>query len=165
VCSIPKSGLFPETIIMARPRTPTTIKSAQGTLRPGRETPATAADALTTAPTPPPHLSPAAANEWKRLAPVVVDLGTLSRADLRGFELLCSILGTAADAEAVIKTEGMTFATAGGMRAHPACKLLETARAQAARLLEQFGLTPKARNYVGQAKQAATEAEKPGYFT
>ena len=150
---------------MARPRTPTTTKAAQGTLRPGRESPATAADALTTAPAPPDHLSEASQAEWKRLAPVVVDLGTLSRADLRGFELLCSILGTAADAESVIKSEGMTFATAGGVRAHPACKLLETARAQAARLLEQFGLTPKAQNYVGQAKQAATEAEKRGgYF-
>lgn len=149
---------------MARPRTPTTIKAAQGTLRPGRETPATAADALTTAPPPPSHLSEAAKTEWKRLAPVVVNLGTLSRADLRGFELLCSILGTAADAEAVIKTEGMTFATSGGMRAHPACKLLETARAQAARLLEQFGLTPKARNYVGQAKQAETKTDKGGNY-
>ena len=111
-------------------------------------------------------MSEAARDEWKRLAPIVVDLGTLSRADLRGFELLCSILGTAADAESVIKSEGMTFATAGGVCAHPACKLLETARAQAARLLEQFGLTPKARNYVGQAKQAATETEKRGnYFS
>lgn len=151
---------------MARPRTAATIKAAQGTLRNHRQDTLTAADALTETPPPPGHLSDAAQTEWTRLAPLVVELGTMSRADLRAFELLAATLATASDAEAIVKREGMTMPTGGGgVRSHPAVKVMETARAQAVRLLEQFGLTPKARNYVGQAKQAATEAERPGYFS
>lgn len=152
---------------MARPRTATSIKAEKGTLRNCRQAPQTAAEALTTVPLAPDHLSEAAKAEWDRLAPLVVSLGTMSRADLRAFELLAATLATASDAEAIVKREGMTMPTGGGgVRSHPAVKVMETARAQAARMLEQFGLTPKVRNYVGPAKQAPTPEEKrAGYFS
>lgn len=141
---------------MPRNRLPDTIKATQGTLRKCRTVPAVAAEALTTIPPPPRHLPTAASGEWKRLAPVVESLGTVSAADLRAFELLCSTLATAADAEAKVRDEGMTMPTSGGgIRSHPAIRVMETARGQAARLLEQFGLTPKARNYVSRAQPGA----------
>lgn len=144
---------------MARPRMADTTKSSKGTLRNNRLAPATAAEALAKIPPPPSHLSAAASGEWKRLAPIVEGLGTVSGADMRAFELLCSTLATAGDAESTVRKEGMTMQTGGGgVRSHPAVKVMETARAQAARLLEQFGLTPKARNYVSKAQQAESAA-------
>lgn len=141
---------------MTRPRLPVTTKAITGTKRSGRAAPATAADALATLPPPPKHLSGPAAGEWARLAPIVSGLGTVSAADLRAFEMLCATLATASDAEATVREEGMTMPTGGGgVRSHPAVKVMETARGQAARLLEQFGLTPKARNYVSRAQATA----------
>lgn len=150
---------------MARPRMAETVKANKGTMRGGRTTPATAANALAAMPPPPEHLPDAASREWKRLAPIVAELGTVSAADLRAFELLCSTLATASDAEAAVRAEGMTMPTGGGgVRSHPAVKVMETARAQAARLLEQFGLTPKARNYVSRAP-AGVGSEADKWFT
>jgi P27 family predicted phage terminase small subunit len=156
---------FQENRKMARPRMAETVKANQGAARNGRNAPATAADALATIPPPPKHLPAAASGEWMRLAPIVESLGTISSADLRAFELLCSTLATASDAETAVKKEGMTMPTnGGGVRSHPAVKVMETARAQAARLLEQFGLTPKARNYVSRAPTGAG-SEGDRWFT
>ena len=101
---------------------------------------------LDQAPDPPSHLGERAAAEWRRLAPVAAALGTLTEADLRGFELLCETLATEAEARAVIQAEGCATTTAGGgAKSRPEVRVMETARAQAARLLAEFGLMPKGR--------------------
>ena len=101
---------------------------------------------LAEAPAPPADLSPRAAAEWRRLAPAAAALGTLAEADLRGFELLCETLATEAAARAAIEAEGYTVPTAGnGLKPRPEVGAMERARAQAARLLAEFGLTPRGR--------------------
>ena len=101
---------------------------------------------LDQAPEPPAHLSARAAAEWRRLAPVAAVLGTLTEADLRGFELLAETLATEAEARAVVQAEGCATTTAGGgAKSRPEVRVMETAGAQAARLLAEFGLTPKGR--------------------
>lgn len=101
---------------------------------------------LDQAPDPPSHLGERAAAEWRRLGPVAVALGTLTEADLRGFELLAETLATEAAARAVVEAEGHAVPTAGGGRKpRPEVRVMETARAQAARLLAEFGLMPKGR--------------------
>jgi P27 family predicted phage terminase small subunit len=101
---------------------------------------------LAEAPAPPAHLSARAAAEWRRLAPAAAALGTLAGADLRGFELLAETLATEAEARAVIQAEGCATTTAGGgAKSRPEVRVMETARAQAARLLAEFGLMPKGR--------------------
>jgi P27 family predicted phage terminase small subunit len=98
------------------------------------------------APEPPDHLSPRAAAEWRRLAPAAAALGTLAEADLRGFELLAGTLATEAEARAVVEREGHAVPTAGGgWKPRPEVRVMETARVQAARLLGEFGLTPRGR--------------------
>lgn len=75
-----------------------------------------------------------------------VGIGTLTQADLRAFELLAVTLAAEAEAREVIQREGLTVLTAdGGRKPHPAVRIAETARAQAARLLSGFGLCPKGR--------------------
>lgn len=104
---------------------------------------------LTRAVEPPAHLNERQASEWRALMPAVVALGTISRADLRAFELLCVTLAAETEAREAIQRDGMTIeAGSGGKKAHPALKAAETARMQAKQLLESFGLTPKGRQSI-----------------
>lgn len=96
--------------------------------------------------------------EWNSLAKVAHQLGTLTAADLRAFELLCELLATERQARETIARDGMTVATAGGtVKPHPTVRTLENARRQATALLAAFGLTPKGR---GAGKRAAAPAMK-----
>ena len=101
---------------------------------------------LAEAPDPPTHLSAGAAAEWRRLAPAAAALGTLADTDLRAFELLCDTLATEAETRTVVEREGCAVPTVGGgAKPRPEVRVMETARAQAARLLADFGLTPRGR--------------------
>jgi P27 family predicted phage terminase small subunit len=133
---------------------PTRLKSSQRkdlhhTARRDRQPKPAVFGRLLTVPRPPKHLSQRAATEWKRVAPALVAIGTLTGADLRALELLAETLATEAEARAILATEGLTAQTAdGGSKSHPAVRIMETARGQAVRLLADFGLTPKGRQSV-----------------
>ena len=104
---------------------------------------------LKRAPPPPSHLPDRAAVEWRHLARICIKLGTLTEADIRAFELLCVTLAAETEAREVLQREGLTTPTAnGGSKPHPGVRMAETARAQAAHLLAQFGLTPRGRKSV-----------------
>lgn len=101
------------------------------------------------APKPPAWLSKRARVEWRRLAPIAFNLGSLKFAHFRAFGLLCETLAQAEEARRTIERDGMTVAAgSGGRKAHPALRVLATAQAQAARLMSEFGLTPAARSRV-----------------
>ncbi len=120
-----------------------------------------AGDRLTKAPLAPKTLSQNAKQEWKVLASVLVELGTICKADLRALEMLCEILADASRLQKMVNIEGLLLETGtGGKKANPAVKSLETARNQAERMLANFGLYPKARNYVSRAP----EPEGPNSF-
>jgi P27 family predicted phage terminase small subunit len=137
---------------MPQEKIPAARKRLSSTLRESRERPKTAAQALDKAPRPPKHLPAAAQAEWRALMAMAVELGTITAADLRAFEMLCCTLATVSEAETAIRMQGLTLATEnGGQKSHPAIKIMETGRAQAAALLRDFGLTPKARNHVAKA--------------
>jgi len=130
-------------------RKSTHTKLVTGTLRADRQPRADVAARLTIPPKPPAQLGPRAAGEWRRVARAAAGIGTLTTADLRALELLAQTLATEGEAQQVLTAEGLTVATAdGGRKAHPALKAMEVARAQAARLLAEFGLSPKARQGV-----------------
>lgn len=58
------------------------VKKAKGTLRPDRLKNGPVPSALTSWPKPPPHFSPAESVAWERLGGAVMELGSVSRADL-----------------------------------------------------------------------------------
>ena len=131
------------------PKTSQELKKLRGTDRADRQRPIAAGERLKEPPEAPDTLSPGAVQEWKALAPVLVELGTVCRGDLRAFEQLCETLATANALQAAIETEGVLIKTGtGSFKTNPAQRSLETARNQATRLFTEFGLTPKARNYV-----------------
>jgi P27 family predicted phage terminase small subunit len=130
-------------------RKSTSLKQFQGTARPDRTPKRTALDRLAVPPPPPSHLSQRAQIEWVPLATATVELGVLTSADMRALELLAEVLATESELREVLKKEGLTIVgSEGGSKAHPGCKLLESTRNQAARLLCEFGLTPKGRQGV-----------------
>jgi P27 family predicted phage terminase small subunit len=80
------------------------------------------------------------------VARAALGVGTLTAADLRALEILAVTLAAEAEARDAISLEGLTIRTAdGGRKPHPAVRIAETARAQAARLLGDFGLLPRGR--------------------
>ena len=129
------------------------VKALRGTARPGRRIAPAALVRLTRAPAAPANLSPAAAAEWQRLAPILVRAGTLTDGDLVALQLLAETLGSANEFAATVAREGTTIPAGGGSKGHPALQALATARAQARTLLSDFGLSPRSRASVDVAAE------------
>jgi P27 family predicted phage terminase small subunit len=109
-------------------------------------------EALRESPPPPEGMSDRACIAWEAIAHELVELGVLTTADLTALALLCETQATASELEETIQKEGFTLSTgSGGKKAHPALKSLESTRNCAARLLAEFGLTPKSRKFVEKA--------------
>lgn len=144
---------------------PQSRKLLSGTNRPGRDQKGiSAGDALTEAPPPPDGMSVRACVAWEVLAAETVSLGVLTSADLPMLTLLAETQATAVELEATIQEEGFTVSTAaGGKKAHPALKALESTRNAAGRLLKEFGLSPLSRKYVERAPTAIDEDDKSGF--
>ena len=133
-------------------------KMAAGTNRPDRK-PKNFSSRLMRVPSPPAHISISAAVQWRRLAPVLTNIGVLSTADLCTLALLCETLATEEVAREIVEAEGLATATSdGGLKPHPSVRIMETARAQVAALFKEFGLTPRSRAGVNLA--APTPAEE-----
>ena len=144
---------------MPNPKLSKQTKQLKGTYRKERDKSSIRADqALKEAPEPPDTLTAGGRMEWLKLAPVAVQLSTLTAGDLRAFEMLAECLASASELQSLVATQGLLIQAAnGGQKANPAQRSLETARAQAHRLLEAFGLTPKSRNYVERAAEPQSE--------
>lgn len=125
------------------------LKLVAGTARPDRAPKRDGAERLVVPPEPPDHLDARAQAEWCRVAQAAVSLGTLTTADLAALELLAKTLATEAAACELLAQQGFTCMTAeGGMKSHPAVRIMEAARGQARALLSDFGLTPRAKQGV-----------------
>src|SRR3954453_841253 len=143
---------------LARPRSPLSAASDPRTV--ARRAPRSAGDRLDELPEAPEGLSEAAERAWGHVGGTAGDLGTVTVADLPALALLARCLGSEAEASAVLARDGLTITNGSGVtKAHPALTALGQARAQANRLLADFGMTPRGRNYV--AALPAAEADDP----
>jgi P27 family predicted phage terminase small subunit len=94
-------------------------------------------------PSPPASLSTRAREEWRRLAPIAHQAGTLTARSAKAFEILVEVLATERQARELVATDGITVKTGrDGVKPHPAVRTMETARAHAAVLMRQFRLEP-----------------------
>lgn len=149
------------------PRRSVASKTARGTLRADRIKAVPAGERLLEVPKPPAGLSKAAAAEWAGLAGVLVEVGSLTRADLRNLALLAELLADITALEVDVRRDGYTLETqSGGRKANPAAQALQSARGLAHKLLTDFGLNPRARGSVDQAPEAAGQDDDPAaaYF-
>src|SRR5210317_1455194 len=103
---------------MPNPKLSRDIKELRGTYRPSRDKPSlTAKQALQEPVEPPDTLSTGARQEWLALMPLVVEMETCTRADLRAFEQLCETLAGQSELDALVKAEGHLIPAAnGGMK-------------------------------------------------
>lgn len=111
-------------------------------------------------PAPPAGLSTRARQEWDALAPIAHAAGTLSARTAKQFEILCEVLATERQARELVAADGITVKTGRGegLKAHPACRAMETARAHAAEMLRQFRLSPP-KGAAGNPPPAKTKAK------
>ncbi len=69
---------------------------------------------------------------------------------------------TEAEARAVVVAEGCAVPAAGDrLKPRPEVRVMETARVQAARLLADFGMTPKGRRGLDMAPSGGASADDP----
>lgn len=126
-------------------RTSHQLKAIRGTARADRAPKSTGGERLTEAPLPPAGMSELAAAEWRQLADVLVRSGMLVESDLRALELLAETLATEAQLREILRGRSLMMESDKG---HPAFRMQLTTRTLAARLFDQFGMTPKAREGV-----------------
>lgn len=127
-------------------------KALQGTLRGDRMHPGvSAAVRLTAAPAAPASLSDDARPHWDVVAPLAVEVGTLTGADLPALAVLAETLATEQTLRAALSKEGVTITTGTTTKAHPALRALSDTRSQVIRMLAAFGLTPLGRMSVDTA--------------
>jgi P27 family predicted phage terminase small subunit len=138
-----------------RPRTSATKLLAAGSSK-GRRRPDPAGPTLlATVPKPPAGIDPEAAATWRTLAPLLVERGSLTQSDLPALRLLCDMTADAASIAATLREQGRVVAAADGTpKPHPLVKQLIDPRAQVMRLAHDFGLTPRAREYVSSSPLA-----------
>jgi len=120
-------------------------------------------------PMPPDFLCEQALIYWKRLVPMLDEMGLLSKADGDALAMYCQSLSRLAECEKVINEEGPTYKTytADGqlsqIKLRPEARLAKEMYGIVNRLGKEFGLSPSARAHlnVQDAKPAApTEKEK-----
>ena len=144
-------GALTDAWVMEHPSAKLTLEALSerwGTSRPDRDRvrELTSLDRLESAPPPPPYLSDEARPEWILLAEIAVQMGTLTMTDLRSMALLCEQLALETQLRQTLRREGLLVNAVGnGQKAHPAIRALESTRAQAMKLMDSFGLNPKAR--------------------
>jgi len=118
------------------------------------------------APSPPKHLGPEARKEWKRITPLLVDLGLVSGLDRAALALYCQAVGRLSELETAFNgqvdlkvSDGATYFDAVYQASHSVTpsgyaqqsvivQLIKSHREQVNRYLMHFGLSPAARGRV-----------------
>jgi P27 family predicted phage terminase small subunit len=126
---------------------PTVLKLLAGS-RADRINPAEPVPGLV-APEPPDHLDRAALDEWKRLTPILMEMGILSKADGAALALYCDAYSRWLRARMDVLKRGSIVETAAGtLKLNPHIYLINSSMRLMKELLVEFGCTPSARSRV-----------------
>ena len=95
----------------------------------------------------PNHLLPEAKKEWKRLAPVLMDLGLLTAADAVPFEGYCTAYARWLEAQDEINKHGSIYKdNEGKIRPNPFIAIANQQMREIKSFAAEFGLTPSTRS-------------------
>ena len=99
---------------------------------------------------PPTWLKGRARREWKRIAPMVADMGVLTVADNDAAALMCDALAEYIEAREVVRQHGATYeaeAKNGAVivRPRPEVGMYQDAWRRVLRMMTDFGMTPSSR--------------------
>ena len=108
---------------------------------------------------PPDWLQGEAAEEWRRLAPVLYRLGLLTEIDGAALATYCATYARWRDAERHLAADGMVITGKGGYLCQsPYIPIANRCIAQMRSFLIEFGMTPSARSKV----QTSADRDSPG---
>jgi P27 family predicted phage terminase small subunit len=100
-------------------------------------------------PDPPEHLDPIALAEWARMAPLLAEMGVLSRVDGPALATYCQHYSRWVKAEAKLSAGELAVKGAkGNLVISPFIRIAAAAMAAMARMLVEFGCTPSSRSRV-----------------
>jgi P27 family predicted phage terminase small subunit len=144
-----------------RPPKPTTLKVLHGTDRPDRvnaNEPKPSADGVKA----PSWVKGKARTQWKKIAPMLQDMGVLTVADETALGLLCDALAEYIEAQEMLRKLGRSYAviTEAGSemwRPRPEVSMAQDAWRRVNNMLGQFGMTPSSR-----AKLSAITSDEDG---
>lgn len=132
-------------------------------------------------PSPPAHLSKEAKKEWKRITPLLEELGLISKLDRAALGLYCQVAGRLAELEtafngqiALLVAKGIDYADAVYQVSHAVTpsgyaqqsvmvQLIKSHREQLHRYLMHFGLSPAARGRVMASNYVDPTLPLPGF--
>ncbi len=101
---------------------------------------------MQTVPNPPAWLSRLGKQEWRKVAPILVERKHLTEADLGTLAAYADAAGQLAEATRLVNRDGMVVQTDKGPRKHPAISIQQNARNQVRQLAAELGLTPVSRS-------------------
>jgi P27 family predicted phage terminase small subunit len=110
---------------------------------------------------PPDFLDAVAQKEWKRIAPLLKDLGLLTKVDTVALAAYCQAFSDFVSASKVL-AKGTMFTTPNGyVQPRPEVGIKRTAASQILRFCQEFGMTPSSRaRMVVDVKPAAASRKK-----
>lgn len=118
-----------------------------------------------TIPEAPAHLTPAALEEWDRIAPVLLEQGLLTDLDRAGLAAYCVAYARWIEAEESVRKLGVLVKSPNGFPVHsPYLAIANRAMEQMQRLLAEFGMSPSSRSRVTATDKAARSANKLSQF-
>lgn len=100
-------------------------------------------------PKPPTHLNKYGKKEWKRILPVLMNVGLLTEADYATLAAYCQAYGTWVEAEKLIKEKGFTYISdKGNSIQRPEVGIASTAMKNIVTFAREFGMTPSSRSNI-----------------
>ena len=138
---------------MARGRKPKPIELQEASGNPGRRPLPAPVRTDPLDPTPPEELDTAGRELWAELVQRLGSVGALDQVDRAGLTALCIQWDRAADAAAVLKTQGhYAKGSKGQLVAHPALSIERNAHHALFKFLAEYAATPVARARIATAK-------------
>ena len=94
-----------------------------------------------------------AKREWKRIVPLLLDLGTLTQVDGVALHMYCEAYATYIEVTKLIRAEGLTYVADGAgssnmKRPHPALTIQNEAERKMRSFMEAFGMSAGSRSRI-----------------
>lgn len=149
---------------MSRPKKPTAIKKAHGTLRKCRETPQEP-DPAKRLPDPPQVLDEVGRAEWERAGKILEAQGLMTDMDLVALAAYCAAVADFFECERILRRDGLTclvtMTAGGGQREveRPQVRIKYQALKTIRAFMTEFGMSPASRSRVN-AEPPESEAAR-----
>lgn len=149
---------------MGRPRKPTQLHIVTGTARNDRMNPDEPQPGIEI-PSCPPGLSAGAKTEWRRISPILEDMGLLSNMDRSALAAYCETYGRWMRSLKEIQKGGEVIETPNGsLQVSPWVSIARNAEKEIRQFCSEFGMTPASRSKVSATDPAKKQTDKKDRF-